>query len=285
MASTRAWPPSSRSGRALGRRCDHALQLGAGLIELGRRLVLHERQRERRPGTKRLGGRTGRQGPGLGRPDDHDDPIIPWINNAAATNCSFPTSVYGAQQSVNPYVTLPGGGQCGNGLTTSGATIADTDIASNNQANSPAFERSGCSTSWTSTARPPRVAWASTRWTTSRRGGTTPTATSTPPRRAGTSWSGSPSNTPLPSSRSTRQPRSTVPATSAGRPTSTPGRPATTSEPRRQHLGGAVLPPAARPLPEAARDEAARLLRRALLPDYPVGLAEPERLHRPVRGG
>jgi hypothetical protein len=67
-------------------------------------------------------------------------PIIPWINNAAATNCSFPTSVYGAQQSVNPYVTLPGGGQCGNGLTTSGATIADTDIASNNQANSPAFE-------------------------------------------------------------------------------------------------------------------------------------------------
>jgi hypothetical protein len=67
-------------------------------------------------------------------------PIIPWIDNSSATNCSFPTSVYGAQQSVNPYVTLPGGSSCGNGLTTSGQPITDTDIASNNMANSPAFE-------------------------------------------------------------------------------------------------------------------------------------------------
>ena len=67
-------------------------------------------------------------------------PIIPWINNSSATNCSFPTSVYGTQQSVNPYVTLPGGSTCGNGLTPSGQTITDTDIASNNTANSPAFE-------------------------------------------------------------------------------------------------------------------------------------------------
>jgi hypothetical protein len=67
-------------------------------------------------------------------------PIIPWINNSSATNCSFPTSVYGAQQSVDPYVTLPGGSSCGNGLTTTGQTITDTDISSNNTANSPSFE-------------------------------------------------------------------------------------------------------------------------------------------------
>jgi len=67
-------------------------------------------------------------------------PIIPWINKTSATNCSFPTSVYGPQQSVNPYVTLPGGGQCGNGLTPGGTTITDTDVAANNTPNSPAFE-------------------------------------------------------------------------------------------------------------------------------------------------
>jgi hypothetical protein len=67
-------------------------------------------------------------------------PIIPWINNSSATNCSYPTSVYGPQQSVNPYYTAPDGSQCGNGLTPSGQAITDTDIASNNMANSPAFE-------------------------------------------------------------------------------------------------------------------------------------------------
>ena len=67
-------------------------------------------------------------------------PMIPWINNSAATNCSFPTSVYGPQQSVNPFVTLPGGSQCGNGLTPTGQAITDTDITSNNVANSPSFE-------------------------------------------------------------------------------------------------------------------------------------------------
>ncbi len=67
-------------------------------------------------------------------------PIIPWIDNSSATNCSFPTSVYGAQQSVDPYLTLPGGSTCGNGLSTTGQSITDTDIVSNNTANSPAFE-------------------------------------------------------------------------------------------------------------------------------------------------
>jgi hypothetical protein len=67
-------------------------------------------------------------------------PIIPWINNSSATNCSYPTSVYGAQESVNPYVKAPDGSQCGDGLTTAGVPITDTHITSDNTANSPAFE-------------------------------------------------------------------------------------------------------------------------------------------------
>ncbi|MGB2666444.1 MAG: glycoside hydrolase family 44 protein, partial [Candidatus Acidiferrum sp.] len=31
-------------------------------------------------------------------------PIIPYVNKSAAWSCSFPVSVYGAQQSTNPYV-------------------------------------------------------------------------------------------------------------------------------------------------------------------------------------
>jgi hypothetical protein len=67
-------------------------------------------------------------------------PIIPWINNSSMTNCSYPTSIYGPQQSVNPYVNAPDGSHCGDGLTTAGVPITDTDIAADNTANSPAFE-------------------------------------------------------------------------------------------------------------------------------------------------
>ncbi len=68
-------------------------------------------------------------------------PIIPWINNSAATNCSFPTSTYPDQQSVNPYVTLAGGAQCGNGVdATTGDNITDTTVTANNMPNTPAFE-------------------------------------------------------------------------------------------------------------------------------------------------
>ena len=62
-------------------------------------------------------------------------PMIGWINNSAATNCSFPVSVYGPQQATNPY-----DANCGNGVTPAGQDITDTDITSNNTANSPAFE-------------------------------------------------------------------------------------------------------------------------------------------------
>jgi hypothetical protein len=68
-------------------------------------------------------------------------PIIPWINNSSATNCSYPSSRYGAQQAYNPYYTNPSNGsQCGNGFTKSGQPITDTDITANDMANSPGFE-------------------------------------------------------------------------------------------------------------------------------------------------
>jgi hypothetical protein len=67
-------------------------------------------------------------------------PIIPWIAGTAATSCSFPTPPYPAQQSYNPYVTLPNGAKCGNGVSASGTDLTDTDITSNNTANSPAFQ-------------------------------------------------------------------------------------------------------------------------------------------------
>ena len=73
-------------------------------------------------------------------------PIIPYINNSAAWSCSFPVDGtatnqpdYGPQQSTNPYV-FPDGETCGNSLTPAGAQLADTDVAANNVANSPAFQ-------------------------------------------------------------------------------------------------------------------------------------------------
>jgi hypothetical protein len=54
-------------------------------------------------------------------------PIIPYVNKTAAWNCSFPVSVYGPQQSTNPYV-HPNGDNCGNSLTTSGTQLMDNNI-------------------------------------------------------------------------------------------------------------------------------------------------------------
>jgi len=51
-------------------------------------------------------------------------PIIPYVNKSAAWNCSFPVSVYGAQQSTNPYV-HPNGDNCGNSIASNG-TISGT---------------------------------------------------------------------------------------------------------------------------------------------------------------
>src|ERR1700678_151517 len=57
-------------------------------------------------------------------------PIIPWVNKSAAWSCSFPVSVYGAQQSTNPYV-HPNGDNCGNSLTTAGVQLTDNNIFAN----------------------------------------------------------------------------------------------------------------------------------------------------------
>ena len=67
-------------------------------------------------------------------------PIIPYINKSAAWSCSFPVSVYGAQQSTNPYV-HPNGDSCGNGVTAAGATLADTNILANHIPNTVSVQQ------------------------------------------------------------------------------------------------------------------------------------------------
>src|ERR1700685_103287 len=57
-------------------------------------------------------------------------PIIPYVNKLAAWNCSFPVSIYGAQQSTNPYV-HPNGDNCGNSIATNGTQLIDNNIYAN----------------------------------------------------------------------------------------------------------------------------------------------------------
>ena len=67
-------------------------------------------------------------------------PIIPYINNSGAWNCSFPVAVYGAQQSTNPYVHV-NGGDCGNSIASNGDQLLDTNIYSNNLDNTAALQQ------------------------------------------------------------------------------------------------------------------------------------------------
>jgi hypothetical protein len=67
-------------------------------------------------------------------------PIIPYINSTGQWNCSYRKSVYGAQQSYDPYLTI-NGDQCGNSLNSSGGQISDTDIAYNNISNTTAIQQ------------------------------------------------------------------------------------------------------------------------------------------------
>ena len=67
-------------------------------------------------------------------------PIIPYLNKSAAWSCSFPVSVYGAQQSTNPYV-HPNGDTCGNSISTSGAQLLDNNTYANHIDNSPMFQQ------------------------------------------------------------------------------------------------------------------------------------------------
>ena len=68
-------------------------------------------------------------------------PILPYVNKSSAWSCSFPVSVYGAQQSTNPYV-FPNGQTCGNSLTTSGTQLTDTNIYANHVNNTTSLQQS-----------------------------------------------------------------------------------------------------------------------------------------------
>src|SRR5271167_1727405 len=67
-------------------------------------------------------------------------PIIPYVNKSAAWTCSFPVSVYGAQQSTNPYV-HPNGDNCGNSITTGGVQLLDNNIYANHIDNAVALQQ------------------------------------------------------------------------------------------------------------------------------------------------
>lgn len=67
-------------------------------------------------------------------------PIIPYVNKTSAWNCSFPVSVYGSQQSTNPYV-HPNGDNCGNSIATNGTQLLDTNIYANHIDNTVALQQ------------------------------------------------------------------------------------------------------------------------------------------------
>jgi hypothetical protein len=67
-------------------------------------------------------------------------PILPYVNKTAAWNCSFPVSVYGAQQSTNPYV-HPNGDNCGNSIATNGTQLLDNNIYANHIDNTTSLQQ------------------------------------------------------------------------------------------------------------------------------------------------
>ncbi len=67
-------------------------------------------------------------------------PIIPYVNKSAAWNCSFPVSIYGAQQSTNPYV-HPNGDNCGNSIAANGTQLTDNNIYANHIDNTVALQQ------------------------------------------------------------------------------------------------------------------------------------------------
>jgi hypothetical protein len=67
-------------------------------------------------------------------------PVIGYINKKSEWHCSFPKSVYGSQQSYNPYV-RPNGDDCGNGVNLSGNNITDTNPTSHDIPNSTAHQQ------------------------------------------------------------------------------------------------------------------------------------------------
>src|ERR1700677_1720184 len=78
-------------------------------------------------------------------------PIIPYVNKSSAWTCSFPASVYGPQQSTNPYVhpngddcgntITPNGGDCRNSNATNGTQVLDNNIYENHIDNTTALQQ------------------------------------------------------------------------------------------------------------------------------------------------
>lgn len=67
-------------------------------------------------------------------------PIIPFVNRSSAYTCSFPVSIYGPQEKIDPY-DHPNGNQCGNGISILGRQIIDTDIYANHIDNSVSLQQ------------------------------------------------------------------------------------------------------------------------------------------------
>ena len=73
-------------------------------------------------------------------------PIIDYINKSATTNCSYPNPPVTGQVGINgnpaynPYVTLPGGVQCGSGSNSAGY-ITDSNPLATDIANTPAIQQ------------------------------------------------------------------------------------------------------------------------------------------------
>jgi hypothetical protein len=67
-------------------------------------------------------------------------PIIPYVNKSSAWSCSFPVSIYGAQQSTNPYV-FPNGDTCGNSIATNGTQLLDNNIYANHINNTTVLQQ------------------------------------------------------------------------------------------------------------------------------------------------
>ncbi|MBV9389203.1 MAG: discoidin domain-containing protein [Chroococcidiopsidaceae cyanobacterium CP_BM_ER_R8_30] len=66
-------------------------------------------------------------------------PAIEYINKSSDWICSFPESLYGSQQSYNPYV-HPNGDNCGNGVSSSGQNITDTHVDRHDIPNEPSIQ-------------------------------------------------------------------------------------------------------------------------------------------------
>jgi Glycoside hydrolase family 44 len=64
-------------------------------------------------------------------------PIIPWIADGSTMLCSYPISVYGAQQSSTVFT----GQSCGNGVSVDGTPILDSSVSLNYIQNSTAIQK------------------------------------------------------------------------------------------------------------------------------------------------